>query len=121
MNRLLEEIKNLLTPSTNSKTITIASGTDTSDEIDAQTQSLVSILLPDTFTGATLTLEGKISRDDSFQTITDTEGASYSIAVGNGNAVPIDPVLTTGFNFIRIVSGGNEAAERSITVGLKKI
>lgn len=118
---ILDKIKDLLSPNTVVETVSILSGDTDSTSFGTKSKFLVAIKLPSTFTGSSITLKGKISNDSSFETITNTDGSTYSIAVGNGNAIPIDPVLTIGFKAIQIISGSSEGGDREIIVALKSI
>jgi hypothetical protein len=97
----------------------IASGQSVSSAIECKGQALVGIQLPAAFTGTTLTFEASIDGVTYQPVYNTTSGTALSYTVAQGHYVAINPQDFLGVNYLKIVSGGTEAALRNFTVALK--
>lgn len=102
------------------RTATIASGATDSDGVLLGIGALCGIVTPAAFTGVTLALH--VSADGTtFAALYDTAGAAVSVTVAPSRHVYIDPVLTAGWPYVRVVSGTAEAAARSVTLLVRPV
>jgi len=78
----------------------------------------VGIYFPATFTGTAVTFEACDTEDGTYRPVYNSAGAvSYTIAQARFYA--LDPKDFAGINFLKIVSGATEGAERTLVVALK--
>lgn len=77
-----------------------------------------SFAIPSQFTGAAITFEGSNEDDGTFTPLYTAANAAVSITVAASRAYPL-PAEAMAWRFIKLVSGGAEAAARSIIVCLK--
>jgi hypothetical protein len=96
-----------------SNAIIAESGT-TSAAIDLDENDLVAIITPDALTGTAVSIVASNSINGAFVTVQDGDGADLSIAIAANKFIPISNLaLTAGLRFIKLVSNGTEAAERT--------
>jgi hypothetical protein len=106
------------------KTATIASGQNTSDEIDLSGTDLCGIEFPAAMTGATMKIQMASASGGTFKTVQKDEvgGGDYTITVTASKYVPITNLaVVAGLRFIKLVSASNEAADRSIVLATRPI
>lgn len=97
---------------------TIASGGTKSAAISLNGFVPQGIYFPTTFTGTTVTFEACDTVGGTYKPVYNGAGAvSYTIAQGRYYA--LDPKDFTGINFLKIVSGSTEGADRALVVALK--
>lgn len=94
---------------------TIASGGATSGAIDLGGRVLCGIFLPSTFTGSVLTFTGAATLGGTYKTV-QSAGSDYSINVAGGKYVAVDPQVFSGIQYLKIVSGSTEGADRALTI-----
>jgi len=103
------------------QTVTIASGTATSTAVDCTGLTLVAIEQQAAHTNGTLYIQGSVSGvNGTFRDLYTSGGTRISVAVatsGSPQIVNVAPTFTvSGLSAIRLVSGGNEAAARTLTL-----
>lgn len=98
----------------------IESGESESAVIKTQGLSLCGILLPASFTGTALTFLACDTVDGTFVGVYDSAGAlSYTVA--QARYIAIDPKDFQGIEFLKIKSGSNEGADRTLVCSMKGI
>lgn len=97
-------------------TAVIPISTATSGEIDLSGTTLCGIITPSAMTGTTLTLTMAHESGGTFVSVRDgyNNAITITIATNESRYYQIDPAITAGLRFIKIVSGGTEAAERTL-------
>lgn len=102
-----------------SKPASILSGQTKSVAMDLGGLTLVGILLR-AFTGTALTFEVCDTIDGAFVPLkSTTSGSALSYTVAQNTYAAIDPKDFQGVNFLKLVSGGAEAADRTPVLMLK--
>lgn len=104
---------------TTQKKVTIASAATVSSAAACQGYTLVAISIPAAFTGATLTFQGDIDGGETYQAIVDTTGAAVTWTLGGVDRIIVPKggdALIGGLVNIKVVSGGAEAADRTLTL-----
>lgn len=102
--------------STRSGDVTIASSGTTSTALNLlRTYELVGIYTPAALTGTAFTFQAS---DDgvTYGTVVDAMGANVSITVAVSEYQNISGLGLSGANYIKVVSGSTEGAERTITL-----
>ncbi len=102
-------------------TVTIANGATDSGAVNVQHASIVGIRTPAALTGTSFTLQDS---DDgtTFYPVYDASGSPVTISVGTSRTILFTASDFIALNkYLRFVSSGAEAAERSITVLLRGI
>lgn len=103
-----------------SGTAIVLASSEKTAAINLKGLTLVGIMLPATFTGTSITFEASDAVDGTFVVVkAGTGGSSLSYTVAQNTWVALDPKDFYGLNFIKIVSGGNETADRTIVLSLK--
>ena len=92
---------------------TIASSGSTSDAIDKASEDLTGFIMPSAFTGTNVSFQ--VSRDNVTFFPLYWEGELVSFATAASYAQAVDAAKFASFRYIKIVSDGTEAAERTIT------
>lgn len=100
-------------------TASIASGDTESAVLNLGGFALTGIFLPAAFTGTTLTFEAAPTAGGTFVPVTDQAGDPISYTVAQGTYVAIDPKDFQGIQFIKLVSGSTEGADRTLTCTAK--
>lgn len=101
------------------KQVTIANAGTKTDAIDLAGYTLVGVIFG-AFTGTALTFETAAALDGTFVPVkAGTGGSALSYTVAQNNYSAIDPKDTQGLNYLKLVSGSSEAAERTLTLVLK--
>lgn len=104
-------------PQVEDRKATIASGGGTSSAIDIAGFRSGGLSLPAAFTGTALTFQ--VSADGTtYQTVYKSDNNTDGLTVGQGRSYKI-PDSVFGFRFMKIVSNGTEAADRTILLNLK--
>lgn len=100
--------------------VTIASGQNTSGEIDTQGKQIVAIIFPAAFTGATVKLQSSLTSGGTFRDVNQVDSTSvYNISVAVDDHQPLDLWATYGLGYVKIVSASNEGSQRTLQVVLK--
>lgn len=97
------------------KSVTIASGQQTSGAVDLSGCVLVGLDMPSAFTGTTVTFTVSSSQSGTYKTLY-KDGANVSVTVTASRQVVLQPADFAGVRFLKVVSGSAEAAERTITL-----
>jgi hypothetical protein len=89
--------------------ITILSTATESDIIPLEGATLCGLLVPETVTGATLTLMGAVVDGTTMYTVKDVENNTFTItASGAPGFYPINPSSTQALRFVQLVSASAE-------------
>ena len=81
--------------------------------------SVVAVVTPSALTGSAFTFEGSL--DGTTFVPVYNEGTQYSVNVGTSRYVALNAAVFQGLQSIKIVSGTQEGADRTIQVVLKEI
>ena len=103
------------------KTITIPSGTTTSNATDIGGYTLVGFTLPATMTSIGLSWQVSTTLGGTYVGIYDSAGNQLSNVIAGGRFYAVTSTTSHGLQYIRAVAGANEAANRVITLHLKAI
>lgn len=102
------------------KQVLIASAATTSSAIDIGGYTVVGISFPAAMTGTTTTFTIAPSYTGTYVAAYTASGAlSYTTAASRYYS--IDPVISHGWRYIKVVSGSAEGADRVLTLYLKSI
>lgn len=105
---------------TKTATITIATSATISAVVELGASSVLGIEMPPTFTGTTLAIHGCATIGGTYSVV-NLSNVSNPITVAAGGKYSLDPLLTAGWNYIKLVSGSSEAADRTITLQCRPI
>lgn len=100
------------------KEVTVASGASLSSAIDTEGKEVLILRAPATLTGTTLTVKHSDSLTGTFND-RQINGDEISLAIAGGDEIQFNPPLV-GFVF-KFDTGSNEAAARTLTVGLRQV
>ena len=96
--------------------LTIASGGTTSTAYELCGTHLIGILMPSSFTGIKLFVEGSLDNINFYQLYGSSSGAAKEIKVTANKFIEVETIYDNPFNFIRLVSNSAEAGERKIKI-----
>lgn len=102
-------------------TITIASNTTTSAVVDLGASALLGIEVPAALDGTTLALHGASTSGGTYGAIRDADGVAVSITTAAGYKHYLDPAITAGWPYIKIVTGTVQTADRSFTLLVRPV
>lgn len=112
--------KNLTQEKIDFEDVTIESSGTKSTSVDLRGMTLCGFYLPASFTGTAITFEA--SADNStYLPVQDGDGAAISKTVAQGQYIKLDPADFAGIQFIKLVSGSTEGAERTITLAIRQV
>jgi hypothetical protein len=101
-------------------TVTIATSGTVSTAVDLYGYSLLGIITPAAMTGTALTVQA--SHDGStFNVMYDTDGSALSITSAASRFIALAPQDFASVRHLKLVSGSTEAAERTITLAIRKL
>lgn len=101
-------------------TATIASSGTTSNAIFIGGDSLVGIILPAAITSTTLAIHA--SHDGTtYNAMYDTAGNAVSLTIAASQHLHLAPATFSSANYIKLVCGSAEGAEREIQVIFRKV
>jgi len=103
------------------KSAVIASSGTTSAEINLQGTTLCGLFIPSTMTGTELTFQVSNAAGGTFYDMRDIYNNLITVQITDGDFVYIDPTLFAGVQFLKIVSGDTEAAERTIGLASRAV
>jgi hypothetical protein len=105
-------------PRTTSKPVvcTWTSASATSDATHIGDAAVLALELPATFTGTTLAIHGCSTSGGTFAALQDAAATVVSITVAADKRIYLDPVITAGWPWIKLVSGASEAAGRTVNL-----
>ncbi len=100
---------------------TIANGATTSGEVDLPDgYDLVGIFAP-VCTGVALTFTAAAAAGGTFVAVADGANSAISKTIsGTAHYMALDPLLFQGLQFIKLVSGSSEGADRVFTLVMRK-
>jgi hypothetical protein len=102
------------------KDVTIAASGQASGSLALDGFTLCGLYMPAAFTGTTLTFQAENGKG-TFLTIADGAGSDVSKTVAASKYIKLDPSDFAGVNYLKIVSGSIESADRVITLALREI
>lgn len=103
------------------KTVTITAAGTLSAAADLEGRTPVGVFLPATFTGTVLNFHTATSLAGTYAEMQDGAGAAYAVTVAAGKYVPLDPSKFAGMRYLKIESDQTEAADRVITLALRRV
>lgn len=98
--------------------LTIASGQPLSTAYELGGTHLVGVLIPASFTGTKLFLQGSIDGINFFEAYGSESGAKSEIKVTEAKFIIVENSFDNPFNYIRLESNQNETAERLLKIVL---
>ena len=119
-NRLMDALAQIAAPEAESRTATIANGATASDAVNIAGLAVLGIEMPAAFTGITLAIHGCSTSGGTFRLIS-LIGVSNPITVAAGGGYSIEPLLTAGWPYIKVVSGSAEGAQRLVTLLVRPV
>jgi len=100
--------------------ITIATSTTVSAAVDLRGMTLCGIYFPAAFTGTTITFQA--SADNvTFVPVQDGAGAAISKTIAQGQYLKLSPVDFAGIQYLKVVSGSAEAANRTMQLAIRPV
>lgn len=99
---------------------TIANTATASGAIDLMGATLCGIHLPAAFTGTSLSFTVATAGGGTYQTL-QRNGSDYSVPVAQGKYVSLDPAIFAGVQFIKIISGSAEGADRTLNLAVRPV
>ncbi len=99
---------------------TITSASTTSAAIDLMGATLCGVHMPAAFTGSSLSFSVASAAGGTYQTL-QRNGSDYSLSVAQGKYISLDPSLFAGVQFIKIISGSAEGADRALTLAVRPV
>lgn len=98
------------------KTATIANGGTASAAVELGASAVLAIEMPAAFTGTTLSIHGCSTSGGTFAALKDAAGTANSFVVAANDRIWVDPRLTAGWSWVKVVSGSAEGAERIVSL-----
>ena len=97
-------------------TFQILNGQTTSSEIDISNLSVYGISTPAALTGTTITFSAAAGRNGTFQTVYGDDGTAISITVAASRYVALNNkhIALRGVQFLKVISGSSEGADRTL-------
>ena len=103
------------------RTVTIANGGTESDGEDISGLTVVGVLINTALTGATVALQANTTNTPAtYRAVKDRAGAAVTVT-GAVGAYYLPREATDAWTWVRLVSAGAEAAERTITLLVKPL
>ncbi len=99
--------------------VTIASGQTASAVLTLGGLTPVGVITPGALTGTSLTFNGGAA-PGALSPVHDGD-AAYSVAAGASRAIALEPAALYPWEYLQIVSSGAEAADRTLTLVLRKV
>ena len=98
---------------------TITSGTKLSTAIKVSEFAAGFVQFPAALTSTTFTLLGSVDNGTTFNAVCDSTGTALSAIACGANALVQLPAQIAGLDQIKIQTASNEAASRTLLIGLK--
>ncbi len=105
----------------NSQTITIESGQQVSNALDASGMALVGIRIPASFTGRSISFQEAPAMDGAYQDVFGVNGSLVSIPVTPSRTYLFAPGDLASLQYIKIKSASAEAAVRNLSLILRAV
>lgn len=103
------------------KVVTWTSASATSDATHIGDSAVLGIEMPATFTGTTLKIHGCSTSGGTFAALQDKDATEYSATVAANKRIYVDPLITAGWPWIKLVSGSSEAAARTVNLMIRPV
>lgn len=100
--------------------IAIATSTTVSAAVDLRGMTLCGISIPAGFDGTSISFQASFD-NSSFQVVKDGSGNTLSKTVAADEYIKLDPVDFCGIQYIKIVSGSAEGANRTMPLSLRQV
>jgi len=97
-------------------TATITSGQSASAAVDLGGSSICGLICPAALTGTSLSIQGASTSGGTYTTLKDILGNAATFSFTANQAYYVDPIVTAGFQYIKILSTTNEGADRAVTL-----
>jgi len=109
-------------PKTSSKDllIDISVDDDLTNALDMRGNVLVGLIIPATITSTTITFLGSID-NGTFTAMYNTAGTALSAAVLASRLIAINPSDFASVDYLKIATGSNEIADRTITAIMRNV
>lgn len=101
-------------------TLTVASGTDTTNTCDTGINQVVAFIFPATMTSTSATIKGSIDGTNFFNII-NTSGVAQTVSTSTGYQYLIPDLSYALPRFIQLALGSNEGADRTIQVVTREV
>lgn len=101
--------------------VTIANGATTSGVQNCINGALIGIVMPAAFTGTSISLTASSSATGTFTPVYNSSGIQVAIQVGTSRTILFSPTDFIGLKYVKLVSNGAEAADRSIICILRAL
>lgn len=102
-------------------TIDQSADDDLTPSIDLAGYQVVALQMPSAWTAANITLEGSVD-NSTFQAVYNRAGVQYTITAAASRYITIDPSDSLSFpRYIKIATSAGQAADRTITLVLRKV
>jgi hypothetical protein len=100
--------------------ITTSTSQTVSSAVDLGGTTFVGIYTPATLTSTSISFQA--SHDNiTFSPVENGSGSAISITVSGSEYVPLNPADFAGVQFIKVIAGSNEAADRTFTLALRPL
>lgn len=99
----------------NYQAVTISSGQTVSGAIDLQGHTICGLIMPAAFTSASLTFSMSQTVGGTYAVI-NKDGSDLSKTVAASKYIVLSPSEFAGINFLKLISGSAEAANRQVIV-----
>lgn len=101
------------------KTITILNTATASSVVECAGLTFCGVKFPAAFTGTTITFQMCDTIGGTYVPVHNAAGTAISYTIAANRYSAIDPKDFYGINFLKIISGSAQAADRTLTVSLK--
>jgi len=98
---------------------TIALNGTKTEGLDTHNCQICGVEIPSALTGTAISFEESVDGVTYLNVINPADGADYSVTIATPGYHPLDNDVFHGCRFLKIVSNGSEAAERSIGLRVK--
>lgn len=95
-------------------TVTIANNGTVSTAGDMNGAVLAAVIIPAEFTGSAITFQASVDGETFYDVV--ASGSAYSVSVTAGDYHAVEHANFLGANYIKVVSGSAEGAERTVTL-----
>lgn len=102
-------------------TIDVSDSATVSQAVNLEGATLCGFILPATFTGTTITFQIADEEGGTYVNLYDKTNTQVSFSVTQGRGYSVDPALFACAQFIKLVSGSTEGADRVIKLLVRKI
>lgn len=102
-------------------TATINSGETVSNVVDLVGMTLCGFYMPTTFTGTAITFQASGDKGQTYLNVEDGAGSNVSKTVSASKYIKIDPSDFAGIQYLKLVSGATEGADRNIILALREV